>query len=72
MAYCRVWQPGHDGAAEVGDQHGQGQVASTRADALGLGVGIYSSHPNDNNGFTCWQGNAALIPQDDALRAAVA
>ena len=39
------------------------------ADALG--VGIYSSHPNDNNGFT-WQGNAALIAQDDALRAAVA
>ena len=28
------------------------------ADALG--VGIYSSHPNDNNGFT-WQGNTALI-----------
>jgi len=39
------------------------------ADALG--VGIYSSHLNDNNGFT-WQGNAALIAQDDALRAAVA
>ena len=39
------------------------------ADALG--VGISSSHPNDNNGFT-WQGNAALIAQDDALRAAVA
>jgi hypothetical protein len=38
------------------------------ADALG--VGIYSSHPNDNNGFT-WQGNAALIAQDDALRATV-
>ena len=35
------------------------------------GVGIYSSHWNDNNGFT-WQGNAALIAQDDALRAAVA
>ena len=35
------------------------------------GVGIYSSHPNDNNGFT-WQGNDALIAQDDALRAAVA
>ena len=35
------------------------------------GVGIYSSHPNDNNRFT-WQGNAALIAQDDALRAAVA
>ena len=29
------------------------------------GVGIYSSHWNDNNGFT-WQGNAALIAQDDA------
>ena len=39
------------------------------ADALG--VGVYSSHPNDNNGFT-WQGNAGLIAQDDALRAAVA
>ena len=38
------------------------------ADALG--VGLYSSHPNDNNGFT-WQGNAALIAQDDALRVAV-
>ena len=36
------------------------------ADALG--VGIYSSHPKDNNGFT-WQGNAALIAQDNALRA---
>ena len=36
-----------------------------------LGVGIYSSHPNDNNGFT-WKGNDALIAQDDALRAAVA
>ena len=36
-----------------------------------LGVGIYSSNPNDNNGFT-WKGNAALISQDDALRAAVA
>ena len=35
------------------------------------GVGIYSSHWNDNNGFT-WQGNAALIAQDDALWAAVA
>ena len=35
-----------------------------------LGVGIYSSHPNDNNGFT-WKGNDALIAQDDALRAAV-
>ena len=35
------------------------------------GVGIYSSHWNDNNGFT-WQGNAALIAQDDALRVAVA
>ena len=35
------------------------------------GVGIYSSHWNDNNGFT-WQGNATLIAQDDALRAAVA
>ena len=33
-----------------------------------LGVGIYSSHPNDNNGFT-WQGNDALIAQDDALLA---
>ena len=33
------------------------------------GVGIYSSHPNDSNGFT-WQGNDALIAQDDALRAA--
>ena len=33
-----------------------------------LGVGI---HPNDNNGFT-WQGTAALIAQDDALRAVVA
>jgi hypothetical protein len=31
-----------------------------------LGVGIYSSHPNDNNGFT-WKGNDALIAQDDAL-----
>ena len=39
------------------------------ADALG--VGIYSAHPNDNDGFT-WKGNAALIAQDDALRAAVA
>ena len=39
------------------------------ADALG--VGIYSANPNDNNGFT-WQGNDALITQDDALRAAVA
>ena len=28
------------------------------------GVGIYSSHWNDNNGFT-WQGNATLIAQDD-------
>ena len=28
------------------------------ADALG--VGIYSTRPNDNNGFT-WQGNDALI-----------
>ena len=37
-----------------------------------LGVGIYSSHPNDNNGFT-WKGNDALIhAQEDALRAAVA
>ena len=36
-----------------------------------LGVGNYSSHPNDNSGFT-WKGNAALIAQDDALRAAVA
>ena len=36
-----------------------------------LGVGIYSSHPDDNNGFT-WKGNNALIAQDDALRAAVA
>ena len=36
-----------------------------------LGVGIYSFHPNDNNGFT-WKGNAALIAQDDARRAAVA
>ena len=39
-----------------------------------LGVGIYSAHPNDNNGFTqgfTWQGNAALIAQDGALRAAV-
>ena len=33
------------------------------------GVGIYSSHWNDNNGFT-WQGNDALIAQDVALRAA--
>ena len=33
------------------------------------GVGIYSSHPNDNDGFT-WQGNDALISQDAALRAA--
>ena len=32
------------------------------------GVGIYSSHWYDNNGFT-WQGNAALIEQDEALRA---
>ena len=36
-----------------------------------LGGGDYSSHPNDNRGFT-WMGNAALIAQDDALRAAVA
>ena len=36
-----------------------------------LGVGNYSAHPNDNRGFT-WMGNAALIAQDDALRAAVA
>ena len=36
-----------------------------------LGAGIYSSHPNDNNGFT-WKGNAALTSQDDALWAAVA
>ena len=35
-----------------------------------LGGGDYSSHPNDNRGFT-WMGNAALIAQDDALRAAV-
>ena len=35
-----------------------------------LGGGDYSSHPNDNRGFT-WRGNAALIAQDDALRAAV-
>ena len=35
-----------------------------------LGVGDYSAHPNDNSGFT-WMGNAALIAQDDALRAAV-
>ena len=33
------------------------------------GVGIYSSHPKDNDGFT-WRGNAALIAQDDAMRAA--
>ena len=31
------------------------------------GVGIYSSHPNDNDGFT-WQGNDALIAQDVAMR----
>ena len=38
--------------------------------AHGVGrVGIYSSHPNDSNGFT-WQGNDALIAQDDAMRAA--
>ena len=33
-----------------------------------LGVGIYSSHPNDNNGYT-WRGNDALSAQDDAMRA---
>ena len=32
------------------------------------GGGIYSSHWNDNDGFT-WQGNDALIAQADALRA---
>ena len=36
-----------------------------------INVDDYSSHPNDNRGFT-WMGNAALIAQDDALRAAVA
>ena len=36
-----------------------------------LGVSIYSTHPDDNNGFT-WKGNDALIAQDNALRAAVA
>ena len=36
-----------------------------------LEVGIYSSHPDDSNGFTS-KGNDALIAQDDALRAAVA
>ena len=36
-----------------------------------LGVRIYSSHPDDSNGFTS-KGNDALIAQDDALRAAVA
>ena len=35
-----------------------------------INVDDYSSHPNDNRGFT-WMGNAALIAQDDALRAAV-
>ena len=33
------------------------------------GVGIYSSHPDDSAGFT-WQGNSALMAQDDAMRAA--
>ena len=62
----KAWAAGRAGERQSAD------AAAARAAAAhqeATRVGIYSAHPNDNNGFT-WQGNAALMSQADALRAA--
>ena len=57
--------------ADAARRQAQDEDEAVLAADSGPGVGIYSSHVNDNIGFT-WQDNDALIAQDDAIRAAAA
>ena len=59
----RVWQPGHDGPAEMGNGHGD--MLASQVPPGAHGADVYSAHPNDTTGT--WRGDAPPLSHRSTL-----